>query len=280
MRAVACTACLIASLSAVPVWSQTLPLTPPTPAGAGSSVSAPSPAGAAWLRPSQFDLTPNLPGFAPRPRVSPARTLLRDFRVAFGTQNNLRLLGGIGLLALTSARFDAVSAREVREQPVRRFTIGNVGGNMLVQSGLALGTWGLGRALHAPRLTAVGTDLVEAQLVTQTAVQGLKYSIRRPRPDGSNNLSFPSGHTATSFATATVLERHFGWGVGVPAYAFASYVGIARMAADKHHLSDVIMGAGIGLVAGRSATVGVAGHRFAVGVTPADRGAAITFTRK
>ena len=46
------------------------------------------------------------------------------------------------------------------------------------------------------------------------------------------------------------------------------------MTADKHHLSDVIMGAGIGLVAGRSATVGVAGQRFAVGVAPVPEAAA------
>lgn len=279
MRAAACTCLIASSLLAAPVWAQNLPLTPPTPVGAGTSAAA-RPSGTEWLQPSQFDLTPEPVAPWARPRVSPARTLFRDFRVAFGSRDNLRLLGGMGLLALTSARFDGVSAREAREQPVRRFTAGNIGGNMLVQSGLAVGTWGLGRMLHAPRMTAVGTDLVEAQLVTQTAVQGLKYSFRRPRPDGSNNLSFPSGHTATSFATATVLQRHFGWGAGVPAYAFASYVGIARMAADKHHLSDVIMGAGIGLVAGRSATVGVAGQRFAVGVAPAERGAAITFTRK
>lgn len=216
----------------------------------------------------------------PSPPASPVGTFFHDFRVAFGTETNLRLLGGIGVIALTSTRFDAVSADEAREQPARRFTPGNIGGSMLVQSGIAFGTWGAGRLFHSPRTGAVGADLIEAQLVTQTVVQGLKYSIRRPRPDGSDSLSFPSGHTASSFATATVLQRHFGWGVGLPAYAFASYVGMARMTADKHHLSDVIMGAGIGLVAGRSATVGVAGQRFAVGVVPADRGAAVTFTRK
>ena len=78
-----------------------------------------------------------------------------------------------------------------------------------------------------------------------------------------------------------MLQRHFGWKVGVPAYAFGAYIGAARLAADKHHLSDVLMGAGIGLVAGRAVTVGVGSQRFDVGVAPAPgRGAMVTFSRK
>jgi membrane-associated phospholipid phosphatase len=134
--------------------------------------------------------------------------------------------------------------------------------------------------LHSPRLAAVGGDLIEAQVLTQTVVQALKFSVQRPRPDGSDRLSFPSGHTASSFATASVLERHFGWKAGVPAYAFASYVGAARMAADKHHLSDVLVGAGVGIVAGRSVTIGVGDHRFDMGVAPTTGGAMVTFNRR
>ena len=78
-----------------------------------------------------------------------------------------------------------------------------------------------------------------------------------------------------------MLQRHLGWKVGAPAYAIAAYVGAARLAADKHHVSDVLMGAGIGLVAARSVTVGVGSQRFDVGVAPtAGRGAVVTFTRK
>lgn len=261
---------LVSSLAAQGAVAQELrprPETPPT------TVST-APVSTSWVQPSQFDLDP-------QPRSSPLRTLGRDFGTFFGTERNLRLLGGVAVLALTSTRFDKVSATEAREHlPAGGFALGNAGGSIFVQSGAALGTWALGKAFDSPRTAAVGADLIEAQLVTQTLVQGLKFSVRRPRPDGSNNRSFPSGHTASSFATATVLERHFGWKAGVPAYAFATYVGAARMSADKHHLSDVIMGAGIGLVAGRSVTVGVAGQRFGLGVAPADRGAMVTFTRK
>jgi membrane-associated phospholipid phosphatase len=111
-------------------------------------------------------------------------------------------------------------------------------------------------------------------------VQGLKYTTSRTRPDGSNDTSFPSGHTASATATATVLQRYFGWKAGVPAYAFAAYVGASRIASDKHHLSDVLMGATLGIAAGRTVTVGLAGEQFDVGVTPTIGGAAVLFTKR
>ena len=63
------------------------------------------------------------------------------------------------------------------------------------------------------------------------------------------NGSFPSGHTSASFATATVIQRRWGWRAGLPAYALASYVGASRLH-DNHYLSDVAFGAGLGIAAG------------------------------
>ena len=55
----------------------------------------------------------------------------------------------------------------------------------------------------------------------------IKMAVRRGRPDGTR-FSFPSGHSAVTFASATVLQQHFGWKVGVPAYAVAAYVAASR----------------------------------------------------
>lgn len=74
----------------------------------------------------------------------------------------------------------------------------------------------------------------------------LKYSIKEQRPDFSNYHSFPSGHTAISFATAAFLQRRYGWAFGAPAYALASYVGFGRVYSKKHHWWDVLAGAAIG----------------------------------
>ena len=82
-------------------------------------------------------------------------------------------------------------------------------------------------------------------------VNSLKYTTHVERPDGSNRNSYPSGHTATAFMTATMLTKEYGsrspW-IGIGAYTVASATGIMRMANNKHWLSDVLMGAGIGVL--------------------------------
>ncbi len=83
-------------------------------------------------------------------------------------------------------------------------------------------------------------------------VNVLKNTTDVTRPDGSNNQSFPSGHTATAFMLATMLNKEYGhispW-IGVGAYSAASATGLMRMANNKHWLSDVLTGAGIGIMA-------------------------------
>lgn len=74
----------------------------------------------------------------------------------------------------------------------------------------------------------------------------LKYTVREWRPDHSDRHSFPSGHTSSTFATATFLQRRYGWKLGVPAYALATYVGWGRVFSKRHHWWDVVAGAAIG----------------------------------
>ncbi len=82
-------------------------------------------------------------------------------------------------------------------------------------------------------------------------VQSMKYTTNVTRPDGSDNHSFPSGHTATAFMTATMLSKEYGhispW-IGVGSYTFATATGLMRIANNKHWLSDVLTGAGIGII--------------------------------
>ncbi len=79
---------------------------------------------------------------------------------------------------------------------------------------------------------------------------GLKELIHERRPDGSDDKSFPSGHAAVSFAAAASLENRYGWEVGIPAFALASFVSAARVEARKHHWYDVVAGAAIGSASG------------------------------
>ena len=79
---------------------------------------------------------------------------------------------------------------------------------------------------------------------------GLKYTFPELRPDGSDRKSFPSGHTSTAFAAAATLYNRQGADIGLPAMLAASFVGLARVQADKHHWYDVVVGAGIGSASG------------------------------
>ena len=79
----------------------------------------------------------------------------------------------------------------------------------------------------------------------------VKALSREQRPDGSDNLSFPSGHTAQAFLAASIVHTEFRdksqW-YGIGAYAVASSVGVLRMVVDKHWQSDVVAGAGFGIL--------------------------------
>lgn len=82
-------------------------------------------------------------------------------------------------------------------------------------------------------------------------VNTLKYTIKEPRPDGSTNNSFPSGHTATAFMAATMLTKEYGYKshwVGISSYTLATITGLMRVANNRHWLSDVMTGAGIGIL--------------------------------
>jgi len=151
-------------------------------------------------------------------------------------------------------------------------------GDFMVQTGGAFATYAVGRLTGKPRVAHIGAELFRAQLVAQGTSQVLKISTRRTRPDGTR-LSFPSGHTAAAFATASVLHTELGWKVGVPAYALAAMVGVSRMQADRHFVSDVVAGGAVGLLAGRSVTFGRGNTRFALRPTAMPGGIGISIGR-
>lgn len=76
----------------------------------------------------------------------------------------------------------------------------------------------------------------------------LKYVVDEERPNGEDEKSFPSGHTAVTFAGAEFIRKQYGWQWGAPAYAAASFVGWSRVETDDHWLHDVAAGALIGIL--------------------------------
>jgi len=187
------------------------------------------------------------------------------------------LSAGLATMLLTLAADDYLTTHFTGGRNTEEaFEPGEILGSVAVQAGGAAAVYVLGRVLDKPAVTAVGADLVRVQILTQAVTQGIKYSVQRTRPNGTN-LSFPSGHASTTFATATVLHRHFGWKVGVPAYGVAAYVAASRIQSRNHYLSDVVVGATIGIITGRAVTVGRGRATFAPMPVLASGGAGINF---
>ncbi len=116
--------------------------------------------------------------------------------------------------------------------------VGNVGQIALPATGLLVA------ALHHDRKGVL--QLAESFGATMAVVYILKPTVDRTRPNGGSQ-SFPSGHSASAFSGAAFLQLRYGWAYGVPAYAFASYVGWSRVYAKEHWTSDVVAGAALGI---------------------------------
>ncbi len=90
-----------------------------------------------------------------------------------------------------------------------------------------------------------------SQIITMAIVVPLKHIVHEERPDGSNFLSFPSGHTAIAFSSAQFMFREYkdtNFWLGISGYSFAAFTGVYRILNDKHWVSDVVAGAGFGIL--------------------------------
>ena len=240
--------------------------TVPAPDGAVSTATTDTAATAQISQPAQTiqehpreetDHTSDKPA---TPQHTGSRSILRGMKGDIRhlpSKDNL-LIGAIGGgLALGMHPFDqTVNARLISHYEIvnRIFSPAKYYGGTPEQVALSVGTWAIGRVMHKPKMSHLGMDLLRAQAVTAMLVQPIKFATHRERPDASNHQSFPSGHAAVTFATATVIERHLGWKKSALAYAIASYVSASRLHDNRHYLSDVIFGAAVGSIAGRTVT--------------------------
>ena len=96
--------------------------------------------------------------------------------------------------------------------------------------------------------------LATSYIAMAAIVNGLKWAVEAPRPSGGADNSFPSGHTATAFMGAEIIRQEY-WKAspwyGVAAYAFAAGIGYARIYNDRHWATDVLAGAGAGILSAR-----------------------------
>jgi membrane-associated phospholipid phosphatase len=122
------------------------------------------------------------------------------------------------------------------------------------QVAIGFGLLGVGEMVDNKKLADTGVVTLEALLVTGIATEGLKYATQRKRPNGGDNMSFPSGHASMTAALAASVSEMYDWDLrlAVPLYAITTFVGASRIQSGEHHLSDVVAGMTLGTVVGMS----------------------------
>jgi len=117
---------------------------------------------------------------------------------------------------------------------------------------------------RSEQLQRAGNHALLVTVVVSLMPHGMKSVFDQTRPDrktvlghmhgvsfsGKRDDAFPSGHAASAFAAASVLERHLGYRASWPALLAASYVGASRLVENRHFLSDVVFGAAVGEAVG------------------------------
>lgn len=158
---------------------------------------------------------------------------------------------GVGVIGLESDWLKYQN-REVREELQEnidhKFTVDDFSQYAPIAAVYGLDLFGVKGRHDAIDQTII---LATAYTMMGVSVNSLKTITKVERPDGSSRNSFPSGHTATAFMGAELLRREY-WDVspwiGVAGYAVAAGTGFFRMYNNRHWLTDVIAGAGIGIL--------------------------------
>jgi len=142
---------------------------------------------------------------------------------------------------------------EVKEHIDDKFTIDDITQHLPYLSVYTLNAFGI-KGKHNFRDRTV--ILATSYLFMAAMVNTLKYTTKIERPDGSSRNSFPSGHTATAFMGAEFLWQEYKevspW-YGLTGYAIAAGTGAFRMVNNRHWLTDVAAGAGIGMLSTKAA---------------------------
>lgn len=154
-----------------------------------------------------------------------------------------------------------------RSQPSRYWAAGaKVVGDGYVTIPAAAGLWWLGAGGRSPRLARASRNGLEAWCLTELVVQVFKYSAHRERPAfartsqewngfglSDQDLSMPSGHSSSAWGLLTAYAMEYSdrpW-LAASIYAVAASTSLSRVHDNKHWMSDVFMGAGIGYLSNR-----------------------------
>jgi len=163
---------------------------------------------------------------------------------------------GFGTAALALTVDHRVSEHFERTTPLSEgwMNAADTIGNGAVEIGAGLALFGTGELINDKRMTDAGAVSLEAFLINGVFTEGLKYITHRKRPNGGDNMSFPSGHASNTAAFSASVSEMYDWNpwIAIPLYLTTAFVGVSRIQAQEHYLSDVIAGITLGTIVGSS----------------------------
>jgi membrane-associated phospholipid phosphatase len=190
---------------------------------------------------------------APSPSPDGRRTLkrlpinlLRSLVGLVSSDNALPVLVGGALTAGSFALDDSVREHFEDHDLGGLQSFGDKLGDAEVVVPVTAGVLVIGRLAGNQRFRDMSYDLAQAQLAVGALGGLLKTAVGRQRPNGSNDRSFPSGHSYSWFTNATVVERHYGFWPALPVYGLWAVAGLSRVENETHYLSDMVGGAALG----------------------------------
>lgn len=166
------------------------------------------------------------------------------------------VLIGYGIIGIGNDQLESFNDQikeEVKENIDKKFSIDDFSQYLPVASVYGLSAIGVkGKNNLRDKTVIVATSY----LIMGIAVNSLKRTLKVERPDGSGFNSFPSGHTATAFMGAELVYQEYKdvsiW-YGISGYLVATGTGAFRLYNNRHWLTDVVAGAGIGILSAKAA---------------------------
>ncbi len=195
--------------------------------------------------------------FSTHAQASLFSQLRQDLASPFTTEAKYYLLSGTALTLILT--FDGVEDNlghniqneAIDDKPLGRFSVwGDLAGQMLPNALYLSTLYGLYLFTDNLEHRKKSILMLKATAYTGLMTTIIKAIVREPRPNSNNRDSFPSGHTASAFAFASVIGTQHEWYWGVAAYSMAGFVAMSRINDNAHRLHDVVGGATLGLAYG------------------------------
>jgi hypothetical protein len=192
----------------------------------------------------------------PQEKTDSIKTQMQDEETKFSPKQLILPVSLITVGALGLGENHVKAINEDIKKEVAGFRSGYIKIDDYIQYLPVVSVYGLNIAGVKPKHDYIDRTLIVAAsyLSMGIMVNGLKYTIRSPRPDSHANNSFPSGHTATAFMGAELVRLEY-WDAspwyGIAAYSLATSVGLMRIYNERHWATDILAGAGAGILSAR-----------------------------